>query len=194
MNFNRLIKSFQFTKPTAIPKKRCVFSKKRQKEMANAAAKKAAKVGDQTYRKYLPYAIISNLLYIGFKIFWKYSSTTFWSYFFLFFFNLIYIISIYGLIQTAQNKIQNEIYFDSFCVNCFSQIISSFTDKGRLILLLIPGYFIYLGIGWYLAFKKKTPETNQDISNNTDDNTNTNNKNNEQQKSEKKVKTKVIRR
>lgn len=155
--------------------------------MANAAAKKAAKASNEISNKYLPYIIISNILYILIRLYYNYITTTIWSYIFLFIYILIYIITQYGLIYSVQNNISNEIYFDSFCVNFLSQIIASFSDKGRLILLLIPGYFIYIGVGWYLEYKKNKPKVTEDIVDN-------NNNNNSEQKQEKKVKTKVIRR
>lgn len=136
--------------------------------MANAAAKKAAKVGDITFKKYLPFIIFSSLLYIVIRLFWGYSNSNIWHFVYFIFYSLIYVICQYGLIQSAKDNIQGEMYFDAFCVNFLSQVIASFTNWGRGILLLIPAYFCYLGITWYLANRKNNttslPEPTESVS------------------------------
>jgi hypothetical protein len=136
--------------------------------MANAAAKKAAKIGEITSRKYLPYIIFSSLFYIGVQLLWRYQTSTIWHYVYFILYSLIYLICQYGLIQSAQDKTQNEMYFDAFCVNFLAEIISSFTNWGRSILLLIPGYLLYLGVNWYLSYRKANPtpapESHEDTS------------------------------
>ncbi len=125
--------------------------------MANAAAKKSAKAGQVTSQKYLPYLLSSSLFYLCLRLLWWYQSSSTWDYIFFFLFSILYLICYFGLIQSAKDNIQGEIYFDIFCVNFLAEIISTFTIWGRVILLLIPGYFLYLGINWYLASKKNTP-------------------------------------
>jgi hypothetical protein len=126
--------------------------------MANAAAKKAAKVGDVTSKRYLPYIIFSSLLYVGVRLVWGYQTSTSWHYIYFVIFTILHGICQYGLIQSAKDNLQGEMYFDAFCVNLLSEIVSAFTNWGRVILLLIPGYFLYLGINWYLSRPKKAPE------------------------------------
>jgi hypothetical protein len=126
--------------------------------MANAAAKKAAKIGDVTSRRYLPYILFSSLLYLGVRLVWGYQNSTSWDYIYFLIFTILHGICQYGLIQSARDNLQGEMYFDAFCVNLLSQIVSTFTNWGRLILLLIPGYFLYLGINWYLSRPKKVSE------------------------------------
>ncbi len=125
--------------------------------MANAAAKKSIKVGQATSQKYLPYILIASLCYFFFRLFWWYQSSSTIDFIFFFLYSLIHFICYYGLIQSAKDNQQGEIYFDAFCVNFLAEIISTFSSWGRLIILLIPGYFLYLGINWYLASKKNTP-------------------------------------
>lgn len=137
--------------------------------MANAAAKKAAKIGDVTFKKYLPFIIFSSLLYIGIRLIWGYQNATIWHYLYLVIYSLIYLITQYGLVQSAKDNIQGEMYFDAFCVNFLSEVVASFTNWGRSILLLIPAYLCYIGITWYLKNRKSTPASisepnNDDVS------------------------------
>ena len=156
--------------------------------MSNASAKKAIKVGDKIYSKYILYIIFSNLLYILLQFFYYSITTNFWTYFYFFLYLLLSFVSLYGLIYAEQNKITNEIYYDIFFITFLSQIISSFNNKGRLILLIIPTYFLSLGIKWYLNYKK----TNINIASEPAESEKNNNQNNHQ-KIEKKGKTKIIR-
>jgi hypothetical protein len=125
--------------------------------MANASAKKAAKIGEVTSQKYLPYILFSSIFYIALQLLWKYETSTIWHYLYFILHSLIFLICHYGLIQSAQDKTQNEMYFDAFCVNMLAEIVSSFTNWGRGILLLIPGYLLYLGVNWYLSYRKANP-------------------------------------
>ena len=132
--------------------------------MANASAKKAAKIGEITSRKYLPYILLSSLSYILLQFIWNYKTSTLWTYLYFVLYSLIYLLCHYGLIQSAQEKgSQHEIYFDTFCVNFLAEFISSFTNWGRGILLLIPAYLLYLGVNWYLSYRQTNPITVPDV-------------------------------
>ena len=123
--------------------------------MANAAAKKATKAGKSASSKYLQFIVASTVLYIGIRII--YIGPSFLDILFLFIYSGVYAVCYYGLVESAQNKVHSEIYFDMFVVVFVSEVVSSFSYLGRFLLLLIPAYLSYLGIAWYVGTKKNIP-------------------------------------
>jgi hypothetical protein len=123
--------------------------------MANAAAKKAAKAGDSTSSKYLPFVMCSTLLYVGVRF--LYTGASISDIVYLMIFSALYAVFYFGLVSNAQNKVNSEMYFDGFVVVFSSEVLSAFTNWGRGLLLLIPGYLIYLGCLWYFSMKKSVP-------------------------------------
>mmetsp|Transcript_3068 Transcript_3068/g.4714 ORF Transcript_3068/g.4714 Transcript_3068/m.4714 type:complete len:154 (+) Transcript_3068:95-556(+) len=121
--------------------------------MANASAKKAAKAGQKAGTTYLPYIILSSALYALIRLFWWYGSTDTTHFVYFCIFSVLHIIAYVGLVQSAHDKTKGEMYFDTFVVNIAAQTTSTFTNWGRVFLLLIPAYMIYLGAMWFLKYR-----------------------------------------
>ena len=126
--------------------------------MANAAAKKAAKAGAGASKQYLPLLILANLCYLLIRLGWKYNTSRGFHIFLLVVHIAVSVIGYFGLVQSAQNNIHSEYYFDLYVVACVSAVVSSLTDWGALLLLTIPGYAGYLLLQHFLTKNTAVPE------------------------------------
>lgn len=126
--------------------------------MANAAAKKAAKAGAGASKQYLPLLILANLCYLLIRLGWKYNTSRGIHIFLLLVHIAVSVVGYFGLVQSAQNNIHSEYYFDLYVIGCVSAVVSSITDWGALLLLTIPGYAGYLLLQYFLTKKTAVPE------------------------------------
>ncbi len=131
--------------------------------MANAAAKKAAKAGESISAKLKYVIILSTLLFVIYRGYFKYEALR-WLYFIFIFatsdngrcslwtvlgffiHSACLIIAYFGMVECAKNNSSSEVYFDLLCVTIASQVIANFFEWGWYIMFLVPlygAYFLY---------------------------------------------------
>jgi hypothetical protein len=130
--------------------------------MANAAAKKSAKAGKETSRKYILPMIASTILFLLWRLVWNYNTSIRGEYIYFIISLICHAVSYFGLVHSSENNMSGEYYNDLFIITVSSQIAYTFFSKGWMILLLVPGYGAYIGVGLISDYRKLSAATNKE--------------------------------